>query len=76
MAIVPIQLKRGIGAPPVLIDGEPAVDGTPGAPKLWVGIGGVPTVLADMSLINTLIARIDTLEARIVVLESCIWGIA
>lgn len=73
-----IKIRTGLGPPGagILTDSEPAIDTTPGAPKLYAGIGGVPTILADPARIAALEALVAQLEARIVVLESTIWGIA
>jgi len=46
----------------VLSDAEPAVDMTPGAPRLYVGISGATVVLADPVYIASLEARIRLLE--------------
>ena len=59
-----VRLRKGAGtpAPGLLADGEPAVDMTPGAPRLYVGISGATVVLADPVYIASLEARIRLLE--------------
>ena len=59
-----VRLRKGTGTPGagVLSDAEPAVDMTPGAPRLYVGIAGATVVLADPAYIASLEARIRLLE--------------
>ncbi len=58
-----ILLKSGVTAPLTLTENEPGLDKTPGAPKLWAGIGGVPTLLADPAHVANLEQRVTTIEA-------------
>ena len=57
-----IQLRNGATAPTALLENEPGLDKTVGAPKLWAGIGGVPTLLADPAHVADLESRVTTLE--------------
>jgi hypothetical protein len=70
-----VLLRKGTGPPPntSLVEGEPAIDMTPTTPRLWVGIGGGPVLIADPAYIAALEARIVQLEAAVRELQFKSW---
>jgi hypothetical protein len=69
----PIYLRRGIGPPPALAEGEPVLDMTPGAAKLYAGVAGAPVLIADHAYVLALAARVAQLEASLRELQFKAW---
>jgi hypothetical protein len=58
-----VLLRKGTGPPANLANGEPALDLTATAPKLYAGVNGAPVLLADHAYVLALAARVAALEA-------------
>ena len=70
MSIITLRLGTGEPDPAVLDEGEPAIDKTLAAPKLYARLNGATRLLADPSLIENLRGRIILLEERTVELQN------
>jgi len=70
-----VVLRKGTGPPALpLADAEPAIDLTPGAPKLFAGVGGgTVALLADHAYVLALEARVRTLEIAVRELQFVGW---
>jgi hypothetical protein len=60
-----ILFRRGTGPPSALAEGEPGLDLTAAAPKLYAGVGGAPVLLADPALVASLAVRVAALETAL-----------
>lgn len=69
-----IRILRGIGPPATLTDSVPAFDQTPARPRLFLGLSGVPVLIADPVYVASLEARIVVLEAALRDLQLHTWA--